>query len=102
MLTLTTPLTTTITTHHIASFFVDVENNNTNVMVTNNTEGDIEHNRQSLSFSIFDDFGNILMPSTWPENGMSGTEIYALLQQYLFGRLQDLPGENGLGVGVIT
>lgn len=102
MLTLTDPLIGTTAKHSIYNFTADMVNNSLAITVAYVSEGDVVHKVQTKTTPIYSDIGTVLMPSVWPEGGPTGHEIYQLLQAYLYGRMQDMPGENGVGLGVIT
>jgi hypothetical protein len=102
MLTLTDPLIETTAKHSIYSFTADMVANNLAITVAYVSDGDVVHKIQTKTMPIYSDVGTILMPSVWPEGSPTGPEIYQLLQAYLYGRMQDMPGENGVGLGVIT
>ena len=58
--------------------------------------------KPSLPAIIFDDMGNVVQPNDWPTENPTGAQMYSLIEQFLFMRLQDQQGENGIGAGTIT
>ena len=101
-LTLTEPLVTSIYSHAIKNINIDLESNKHYITISNLDAENKEVNRIILSLSIFDDFGNIIVPSAWPENNPTGQQMYELIEHFLFLGMQEQPGANGLGPGVIT
>ena len=101
-LTLTEPLVTSIYSHVIKAVNIDLEDNKHYVTVACLDAENNELSRRTLSLFIFDDFGNIMVPGTWPGNNPTGQQMYQLIEQFLFLGLQEQSGENGLGPGVIT
>ena len=101
-LTLTTPLTSTVTAYRIDEIHIDIESNKITTLLALMDENNQEVGHKEWTNRIFDDFSNIIMPSNWPVGSPNGPQIYALIEHFIFLGLQDLQGENGLGPGVIT
>ena len=101
-LVLDTPLITSVSAYRIDKLTINLENNQHDVLLASLDADDNEVRRHELSLKIFDDFGNIMTPGAWPETNPTGSQMYSLIQQFIFLGLQEQPGENGLGVGTIT
>ena len=95
------PLTIEIAAHEIKKLVIDLEHNKHIVTVANLTSDNTEFSRSDLELDIFDDFGNILMPSSWPLNYPEGPEMYNLIKEFLYRSLAEKPGYFG-GDGVIS
>ena len=101
-LTLTTPLISMITSYRIDEIHINMESNTITTLLAQLDDNNNELLHKEWTMKICDDIGNIIMPSSWPEANPSGAQMYSLIQHFIFLMLQDLPGENGLGPGVIT
>jgi len=101
-LTLTTPLVTTIAAHRTDGVTINFDKNTHYVTIADLDANGNELGERVLTLKIFDDLGNAITPSTWPESNPAATELYDLLSQFLLMGLQDLPGLNGLGAGTIS
>ena len=101
-LILTDPLVISVSSHAIKQINIDLENNQYRITIADISVNNTEIRRHTLSLSIFDDFGNVMVPGAWPETNPTGAQMYALIQQFLFLGAQEQPGDNGLGPGVIT
>lgn len=101
-LLLTDPLVTSIYSYQIKKIDINLVNNEHQITIGNRDIEGNEISEQTLQLPIFDDFGNVIVPSTWPEENPTGEQMYALIKQFIFLGLQDQPGENGLGPGTIT
>jgi hypothetical protein len=102
MLTLDTPKVKEIVNYEIMDIDINMVEGDVYVTLKGNT-GTIEPpDILNLMFHIYDSFDNIILPSAWGETDPTGPEIYMLIQRYVYMRLQDEQGDNGLGAGVIT
>ena len=101
-LTLTTPLTSVVTAYRIDEIHIDVESNKITTLLAMMNEDNQEVGHKEWICRIFDDFGTIIIPRNWPAENPTGPQLYALIENFIFLGLQDLPGENGLGPGEIT
>ena len=100
-LQLDTPLTFNIAKYAVKNFTVDLENNFIHIGLALLADDNSDVGRRVLHLPIYDDLGNIIMPSAWTEEDPNGTQLYRILERFLFMGLQDQRGDSGLGAGTI-
>ena len=101
-LTLTTPLVRTITQHQILQININLVANSHVITLSDRDIDGNEIRQRVLTMPIFDDLNIVIEPSNWLTENPSGEEMYTLIKHFIYGRLQDYPGDNGIGAGVVS
>lgn len=98
---LTEPLVSTYS-YEIKKIVIDLENNLCTATLECRDSYSSAIDSVDLNFSLFDSFGNLISPNTWPEENPSAAQIYQYIKEFVYRSLQDQPGLNGIGAGEIS
>ena len=102
LLTLDVPIVNEICSHRVDDVTINFDENKREITIADLDSNGIELDERTFTLPVFDSAGNAITPSAWPDSNPSVLQLYAMIQQLLLMGLQDQPGANGLGTGIIA